>query len=79
MGAIVGKRSGKDDFWASRGPAPQVQERKLDNWTENWLDRIDRELIWGGKPSGKTVVGAQKPAAEHDASRALPRQDSRLL
>ena len=50
-----------------------------DSWTESWVDRIDRELIWGDKSRGKTVVGAQKPAAEHDASRALPRQDSRLL
>ena len=58
-------------------PAPQ------DSWTESWVDRIDRELIWGDKPRGKTVVGAQKPAAEHDASRALTysltRQDSFLL
>ena len=57
-------------------PAPQ------DSWTESWVDRIDRELIWGDKPRGKTV-GAQKPAAEHDASRALTysltRQDSFLL
>ena len=79
MGAIVVKRSGKDDFWASRRPTPQEQGRPLENWTEGWLERIDRDRIWGDKPPrGRTVVGTRKPDTAHDASSDLGHPD-RLL